>query len=402
MFILYDILYFLIFLIYCPVLFFRRKLHEGYKQRFGQIPQGTVERLKNKKNIWIHAVSVGEVLAIVDFIKRLKGRYPQFQIVCTSVTKTGFTLADQQLGGDCVVLYAPMDVSWVVGKFIRLIQPQVYIAAETEIWPNLYRGLHRNNVAVIQINGRISERSFKGYQKIKGIIRRVLAKVDLFCVQSELDYERMIAIGAPKEKVHITGNIKFDNLPANAGMDKTALGFAKDDLIIVAGSTHPSEEEAVLSSFKKLRDEFGSLKLIISPRHVERSQDISQLIASHGFQPLLYSQLNGRAVSSKDIVIIDRIGVLKNLYSIATVVFVGKSLAVGGGQNMIEPAFYGKATIVGPLTYNFKDVVRIFSHEQAIVQIQGADELFGEMRELLHDERKRNLIGANARKVVEK
>ncbi|HLF18097.1 MAG TPA: 3-deoxy-D-manno-octulosonic acid transferase [Candidatus Omnitrophota bacterium] len=370
--------------------------------RFGNIPEATVDRLKSKKNIWLHAVSVGEVLAMTDFIKQLKARYPRYQIVCTSVTKTGYALANQRLSGDCVVLYAPMDLSWVVGKFIRLIRPKVYIAAETEIWPNLYRALHRNNVAIIQVNGRISERSFRGYQRIKNIIRRILAKVDLFCVQSELDYERLIEIGAPKEKVHITGNIKFDNLLSNNRLEKTALGFSKDDLIVIAGSTHPREEEIVLNAFKKLQNEFGPLKLIISPRHIERSQEVAQLVATHGFKPLLYSALNSKAVSEKEIVVVDQIGILKNLYSIATVVFVGKSLAVGGGQNMIEPAFYGKPTIIGPLTYNFKDVVRIFLNEKAIVQIQRADELYGKMRELLEDQNKRQNIGANAKKVVEK
>jgi len=399
---LYDLIYVIVFIFYAPVLAARGKLHRGYRMRFGAIDADIERRLALKKNIWLHAVSVGEVLAIIDIIRRLKKRFPAHGIVLSTVTKTGFDMARQRLDAEDIVLFAPMDLSWVVKRFIRAIQPKVYIAAETEIWPNLYRCLHEARVPIAQVNGRISDKSYAGYKRVNSIIKRSLSCVDLFCMQSELDRARIIEIGADPARVHVTGNIKFDNLPEGEKLERRALGFGKDDIILIAGSTHANEEEMILEMIGRLRAQCPNLKLILSPRHVERTEDLESLAATKKFIPVLLSGLKGRPIENDEVVLVDRIGVLKDLYTIADIVFIGKTLAVGGGQNMIEPAAFGKPTLVGPMTYNFKDVVRVFLAEEALVQVADWQQLEEALKSLLDDKEKRERIGAQARQVVER
>ena len=399
---LYDLIYIIVFAFYAPVLAVRGKLHRGYPLRFGDIATNDQKRLAEKKNLWLHAVSVGEVLAIVDIIRRLKTKFPSHRIVLTTVTKTGFETANKRLDREDVILFAPMDLSWVVKKFIRVINPKLYVAAETEIWPNLYRHLHEAHVPIVQVNGRISDKSLRGYARVSGFIKKSLSYIDLCCMQSEQDRKRIIHIGAAPEKVHVTGNIKFDNLPEGEKLQRGSLGFADNDLILIAGSTHANEEEMILDVFNRLRGAHRNLKLILSPRHVERAADVKALVESKQLKASLLSHSNGRPVREDDVLLVDRIGVLKDIYSIADVVFIGKTLAVGGGQNMIEPAAFGKATIVGPMTYNFKDVMRIFLDEEAIIQVSNWQALEAALNELLADQKKRQQIGVKAKAVVER
>ncbi len=402
MFIIYDFILLILALLYIPYLIGRRKWHSGLWTRLGFVPSDLRERLSVQENIWIHAVSVGEVLAIEDFIFSLRQEFPHFKIICSVVTKTGYALAQERFENKAIVIFAPLDFSWIVKKFITLIDPEIYICAETEIWPNLYFFLNRKRVPIIQINGRISDKAFKGYQRIKFILKGILNCVDIFCVQTELDASRVKALGVKDNKVVVTGNLKFDNYPPVPAFTKESLGFATEDCLWIAGSTHPGEEEIVLDVYKRLNQEFSSLRLVLVPRHIERAQEVTQLIGKAGFEPDLFSKNVGIKLTQNQVLVVDTIGQLRGLYSIAGIVFIGKSLKGGGGQNVIEPAFFGKPIVVGPLTYNFKDIIKIFLRNQALKQIADAKELEDAIKYFLQNPSQGQAMGRRAKELVEK
>lgn len=402
MMIVMDIIYFFLSIGYLPYLFLKKKWHAGYSFRLGKIPEDLANNLKSSRNIWIHAVSVGEVLAITDLIERLWKAYPNDQIVCSTVTKTGYELAKGQLRGKALVIYAPLDFSWVVKKFVSLMKPRIYIAAETELWPNLYLTLNRHGVPIIQVNGRLSEQSYKGYRRLSVLTKKVLACVNLFCMQSQEDAQRIMALGADHERVEVVGNLKFDNLEQVGFSRLSDFGFQPTDALLIAGSTHPGEEEIILSIFKKLSVEFADLRLVIAPRHIERTEEIIRLVTSNELTAQKLSECFDQPKTAESVVVVDTIGQLRTLYSLATVVFVGKSLKGGGGQNMIEPASFGKATLVGPLTHNFKDIVAIFLKNDALLEVNNEEELLNEIRVLLTDTEKRVSLGQAAKSVVDR
>jgi 3-deoxy-D-manno-octulosonic-acid transferase len=400
--IIYDVIFVFFAVVYFPYLIIRKKWHPGFKARFGYFSPVLTKELDGKESIWVHAVSVGEVLAVVDLVAKLREEFPRYKIVCSTVTKTGQEIAREKLGGGCLVVYAPLDFSRVVRRFLRAINPKIYIAAETEIWPNLYTALHRAGVPVVQVNGRISDRSFRGYKKIWFLTKPILSCVNIFNVQSDLDAQRLRQLGAPPERVRVVGNLKFDNIPPRAGRSKNDLGFQDNEDLWIAGSTHPGEEGILIDVYARLVTEFTSLRLVIAPRHIERADEVIRLIESKGYKASRYSQGVGAGRDPKRIVVVDTIGHLKMLYGLATVVFIGKSLVVGGGQNVIEPACFGKPTIVGPLTQNFKDVVNIFLNEGALVQVNDKEELLRAVQELLVNPQRAVKIGEAAKQTVVK
>lgn len=401
MFILYDLIFLILAVLYLPYQTLRRKWHKGFWMRLGIIPADLRKILNERDNIWIHAVSVGEVLAIEDLIECLQEKFPSCQVVCSTVTKTGYHVAEGRLKNKAVVIFAPLDFSWIIRKFLFLINPRIYICAETEIWPNLYSFLHRNQVPIIQINGRISDKAFEGYKKIKFIAKKILSCVDIFCMQTELDAQRIKELGVEERKIKVIGNLKFDNLPSGVLFSRENLGFNPQDCLWIAGSTHPGEEEIVLKIYQKLSQEFSSLRLILAPRHIERTQEIARLIEQKG---LRVSQISAgaAAMQKEDVLLVDTVGQLRGLYGIADIVFVGKSLCGGGGQNIIEPAFWGKPIIVGPWTYNFKDVVRIFLKEKALKEVNNSQDLERAVKELFKNPALGKVMGERARKLVEK
>lgn len=402
MFIIFDIVYSVWLILYLPVLGFKGKLHRGYFMRMGHFPDTLKKQLSEKKNIWLHAVSVGEVLAVADLAEKLKERFPEKQIVCSVVTKTGYQIAREKLSQGTIVIYAPLDFSFVVRKFIQRIRPEIYVLAETEIWPNLFFFLNKNRVAIIQVNGRISDKSFRGYKKLGIIVRKALFNVNCFCMQSQVDADRILQLGARPDTVKVTGNLKFDNLPVEMSADDFAMPVNPQEQWLIAGSTHPGEEEIILDCYSLLRKKYNQARLIICPRHVERAADIYNIIKSKQMRPVNMSEINGIAVDQEAVIVVDTIGQLRNLYSLAKVVIIGKTFKVGGGQNMIEPAFFGKPVIAGPLTYNFKDVVDLLIHEKALVQVSSVEELKEELIELWGNAVRCQSIGMAARRVVEK
>lgn len=398
--ILYDVIFIVFAVLYFPYLIVRKKWHAGFSMRWGVFPRVLREALDSKSNIWIHAVSVGEVLAVAGLIKSIKDTFPFYQIIISTVTTTGYQVAKKTFADD-IVIYAPFDLSWVVRRYIRMINPKIYLAAETEIWPNLFWALYKRGIPIIQVNGRISNKAYAGYKIIKPFLQKIIQCVEVFCMQSDSDSQKIKELGAPADRVHTLGNIKFDDILSSETRDEAKFVLDNKARVIVAGSTHPGEEEILLDIFKTLKKEFPTLRLIIAPRHIERSDEIIGLIKQMGFLAEKFSQLN-HSLDGDCIIVVDSVGHLKSLYGLATLVFVGKSLKVGGGQNIIEPASFAKPVFVGPHMENFRDIVGIFLKEEAIIQVKDASQLLSKMKQFLRSPVEREKIGRRAKDVVEK
>lgn len=404
MIIIYDILFLVFALLYFPYLVINRKWHSGFWIRFGIFPDELKDALSRDKRkcIWIHAVSVGEVITVLELVDKIKTNLKEYKIVFSTVTKTGNDLAKEKLGKDAEVVYAPLDLSFIVKKFIRQVKPGLYIAAETELWPNLYNALEKEGVSIVQVNGRISDKALKGYKRMRFFTKNVLSCVKVFCMQSEMDCSRIISLGAAEEKVHMVGNLKFDGLNEKEEDIASLCGYLKEERLFVAGSTHPKEEELIVQVYKKLLTEFSDLRLVIVPRHIERSNEVLKLIETYGLTAVPFSDNPDMGKDKDKVLVVDKIGHLRQFYRFSKIVFIGKTFAVGGGQNMIEPASYGKPTIIGPKSENFKDAVRFLLSENALIQVKDEGELYAVMCDLLRDDKKSYEIGLRAQRAVKK
>ncbi len=401
MFILYDLIFLVFAIFYFPYLVIKRKWHKDFGARFGIFSKEARASLSQSTNIWIHAVSVGEVLAIAKLVTLIKGVFPPFRIVITTVTQTGFQLARKTFPQD-TVLYAPLDLSFTVRRYVDAISPKIYIDAETEIWPNLFLALRERKIPIVQVNGRISDKAFGRYKLISWLIKPVLNYADAFCMQSEFDAQKIKALGAHPQNVFAVGNMKFDDVRPGKNLSKSDLGLSEHDLVLIAGSTHPGEEEILLEATRALVKEFPQLRLITAPRHIERTQQIVKLVEKNNFTALLFSKFAQNRWNQDQVLIVDTIGHLKSLYNLATVVFVGKSLTARGGHNIIEPALFSKPIIIGPYTDNFKDTVSIFLKEKAVIQIKGKDDLLPALRNLLDNPKESEDLARAAKMVIEK
>ncbi|MFH1281919.1 MAG: glycosyltransferase N-terminal domain-containing protein, partial [Candidatus Omnitrophota bacterium] len=315
MFLFYDLVFLIFAVIYLPGYFLRGKLSAGFSRRLGFLPA----QLNLGRPIWIHAVSVGEAIAIKGFLGQLRQAYPGKKLVISTVTVTGNKIAQGLVEEGDFLTYLPLDFSFIVKHVLKRINPCMFIIAETEIWPNLISCLDELQVPVITVNGRISDSSYGGYRLIKFFIRPILRMVKQFCVQSELDARRLVSLGVGRQKIQVTGNVKFDiNLVPIAESVilsyRTKLGLGQFDKLLVCGSTHPGEEELILAAYQEVLLVFPKLKLLIAPRHSERSENISRLAAKMGFMPVLVSSIPTvcQAGINKLVFILDSIGQLFN------------------------------------------------------------------------------------------
>jgi 3-deoxy-D-manno-octulosonic-acid transferase len=401
---LYDIGFFIFSVFYLPTLIFKGKLHRSFGERFGAYSKEKLAALGSCKDaIWIQAVSVGEVALCRSLIPALKERFPANSIVFSTITKTGNELARKLFSKDAVIIYFPLDFSFVVRKAVSLIRPKVYVMVETEIWPNLLKTLSAQGVRTILINGRISDRSFGKYELARPFLKKTLEGIGAFCMQSETDARRIIALGAPEEKVRVTGTMKFDVDLVSAGSGegmRALLGLGNGDELIVAGSTHNGEEDAVLSAFKRLSKDFPNLRLLIAPRHVERASSVAHAVQRSGFVPVKVSKLAGPPAGISRVFILDTIGRLNEAFSIASLVFIGGSLVKHGGQNPLEPAAFGKPVLFGPHMFNFRSVVDVLMANDAAVQLKEGEDLFEKMFSLLNDRNRMRDLGWNAKRAL--
>jgi len=341
--------------------------------------------------------------AVIPLIRK---RFQSSTIVISTITKTGNDLAKKLFSNDAVIIYFPLDFSFIVRKVVNLVRPKVYVMVETEIWPNVLKELDARSVPSILINGRISDKSFNKYMLARPFLRKTLGFIHKYCMQSKLDADRIIAMGAPAEKVSVAGNVKLDILPSvprnTTGRTLETLGLKEGDALFVAGSTHAGEEEMVISAYDKLLADFPGLQLLIAPRHVERSSDLCRAVKTAGFNPVKVSDISVGRISlpAKKVFVLDRIGQLAEFYAASMIVFVGGSLVKHGGQNPVEPAILEKPVIFGPHMFNFRSIVTILLERDGAVQVQDEDELTRQILALLSDPDKRSSLGRNAKAAI--
>jgi 3-deoxy-D-manno-octulosonic-acid transferase len=385
-----------------------RKYIGSLGQRLGYLP--ITFNLDGEESIWIHAVSVGEVLTARAILPQLRERYPRLRIYLSTTTMTGQQIARNSLQFVDGVFYFPFDLGFVVNRTLRLVKPRLFIMMETEIWPNLLRACTRTGVRTMLVNGRISSRSYPRYRLARPFFRRVLTHVDRFCMQSDESARRIIAMGAEPDKVIVTGSLKFDSLEvpgastaADRGRNRVLRYFriSPSRPVLIAASTLKGEEEPIFEAFQRIRARLPETLLIIAPRKPERFAEVEQIAQRGGWNVARRSELPVDAEPRQDVVVLDTIGELAQLYQVATAVFVGGSLVDQGGHNILEPAVFGKAIVFGPYMQNFAEIARAFVEHDAGIQIRSGRELEAALLGLLTDPVRRAGLGAAARALVE-
>ena len=415
---IYDIFFIVFAIFYLPYFLLKGKYHRHYLQRLGIFDKDTFLRIAPKRPIWLHAVSVGEMKTAADFIAKMRKSFPSKRFVISNITKTGHDIATSVAKEEDIVIYFPMDLSFVVRRLVEFINPSLFIAIETEIWPNLITELYAKNIPIVLMNGRISPNSFRNYRLIRPIMRRILSKITLFCMRTERDAEKIKKLGASVDRVKVTGNMKFDSVFVKdenkieewPPFTNKSTWLPESSKFIIAGSTHRGEDDKILESYKALKKDFSKLKLLIAPRHIERAAEIGALVEKSGFKAVRISDIEEKCAGVKggttavwgdnSIFILDSIGRLRSLYKLATVVFMGGSLVPHGGQNFIEPAVYAKPIVTGPYLDNFKDMSELFARNSAMEIVHNEDELADSLRGLLSDEDKCNAMGERAKRIV--
>jgi len=372
-----------------------------FRERMGRLP--VYLNVDGDRSVWIHAVSVGEVLAARPLVPTLRERLPRHRIFLSTSTMTGNAVARKSVRGIDGLFYAPFDFPGPVRHALEVLNPSLLVLVETELWPNLIHEAHRRGTRVALVNGRISPRSFPRYRRLGRFLQRVLAEVDLFLMQGELHAERVRAMGAPPDRVLVTGNLKFDavepgRLPER--LSRLLLGNAAPRPLWVAGSTVEGEEELVLRAFHSVREQVPQARLLLAPRHPERFDAVPAMVEAAGFRCLRRSALDPLAWQDGEVMLLDTLGELSQVYALASVVFVGGSLVPSGGHNILEPAVAGKPVVVGPHMENFQEIAAQFRDEQALVEVGTADELGREVSSLLLDEGRRAGLGERARELV--
>jgi 3-deoxy-D-manno-octulosonic-acid transferase len=394
-----------------PYFLYQALRHNKYvgslRQRLGYLPVSF--NLDADESIWVHAVSVGEVLAARPLISELRRRYPSLKLFLSTTTLSGQQLARRGVSDVDAVFYFPFDWNFTVRRTLRLVKPRLFISVETEIWPNLLRECRRRGIRTAVVNGRISYRSFPRYRLIRPFFRRVLADVDRFCVQGEETARRLIQLGADPERVTVTGSLKFDSLqttPTPGRGPERVLRFFRlshNRPVLMAGSTLRGEEEIVIRAFNRFRSTpaGSNALLIIAARHPERFDEVERMCRHEGLLTVRRTALAIDAEPRADAVILDTIGELAQLYQVATAVFVGGSLVAAGGHNILEPAVYGKPIVFGPYMQNFGEIAEAFLANGAAVQVQSDREFEDEVLRLMTDPVRRARVGAAARALVE-
>ena len=413
MYLFYSVLLFVYFLAVLPAaafgVWFRGKEPGSLRERFGRLP-GAVNP-DRRPSIWVHAVSVGEALAARPLLRRLRAAYPRHRLIVSTTTATGQRVV-RGFGRDVdAVCYAPFDFPPFVNRALDRIAPELFLVVDTEIWPNLLRACRRRGVGALIVNGRLSDRSFRRYRLARGCMRRVLADVGRVCAQTEEWERRFVALGADPARVTVTGSLKFDAVggpPAEAGSDahtddrlRAVFEFARSRPVLIAASTLRGEEEPVLRGFGRVRQTAPDALLVIAPRHPERFDAARAIAERAGHRVRMRTALDPGRDPGADVVVLNTLGELGRLFDIASAVFVGGSLVPAGGHNLIEPAAFGRAIVVGPHMENFADVAREFVARGAAIQLRDANELEETLADLMRDGGRRARLGDAARAIVD-
>ena len=410
MYFLYSVTIVLFFVIMSPYFLYQairhRKYISSFSQRLGYLPLSF--NFDADESIWVHAVSVGEVLTARALLPQLRERYPRLRLFLSTTTRTGYEVARSNLQYVDEVFYFPFDLRPVVRRTLDAVKPRLFIMMETEIWPNLLRACRETGVRTVLVNGRISSRSYPRYRFARPFFRRVLAHVDRFCMQSEESARRIVEMGADRDRVIVTGSLKFDSLELpglspDRGRNRVLRYFRMTPgrPVVVAASTLKGEEEPVLEAFQRVRATWGNALLIIAPRKPERFDEVERLVRRGGWRVARRTELPVDSEPRMDVVILDTIGELAQLYQVATAVFVGGSLVDAGGHNILEPAVFGKPIVFGPHMHNFAEIAQTFTQNRGAIQVRSGAELESALVELLSDPVRRASLGAAARALVE-
>ncbi len=428
MYLLYSIIYTAALIFLLPFEYLKRPKqlrNRWIKERFGFYSE--LRTPNSAFVIWIHAVSVGEVIAAVPLIKKIKERHPVAEVIVSTVTDTGQKVAGERICDIAKIVYVPFDLPFAINNALKKFKPSLFIIMETELWPNIIKILGRSGVPVLLMNGRISEKSFGGYKKLRFFINDALKNISVFCMQNELYAERIMELGAEPDKIKAIGNFKFDTKPSSTVPEWTRIIKSKEqktkskEFVIIAGSTHRTEEDIILSAYMKLKKTFPETSLIIAPRHPERFKEVEELIKKKGIEYIKRSELAHSSLlivhSSKNpsishepsamshqlsgvIILLDVIGELASVYGACEVAIIGGSFIEHGGQNLLEPAYWGKAIVCGPHMENFPFIEEFYKKGGAI---RADDEnLYQIVKELLNSQEKILSMGKIAKELYEK
>lgn len=411
---LFDFLYLPAALIYAPVFFVKsRRADENprllFSERWGRIAQAKLARFKGRRVLWIHAVSVGEVMVARSFIGALRqaqlrdSAEQKYHCVLTTVTPTGQKLARQAEAEDLTAMYVPFDFSFCVRAFLQAVKPEALVLVETEIWPNLILLTKKQKLPIFLINARLSQKSLRGYLRVSALFNPVLSGITRIFSQDESDSERFRQLGIPASQVETSGNIKFDAAEPQQGdeaFSRKNLALSETDKVWIAGSTHPGEEKKVLDVFLRLRKKNPNLKLILAPRHIERAEGIIREIAETKISFRRWGEIN--ASLTWDVLLVDQLGVLKNIYALGNFVFMGGSWIEHGGQNPIEPAVYHLPVLHGPHVFNFKQVYEVLDSAGAAFCVENQEICFQKMEFFLNHPEEASRCGRLAGETVGK
>jgi 3-deoxy-D-manno-octulosonic-acid transferase len=404
-------------LFFLPGYFMKMVRRGGYREKFGQrlgiYDRELRVRLSRQRSTWLHAVSVGEVNIALKLANALRALEPDLQCVLTTTTTTGFALANQSVPSWIEVMYTPLDYWPIMRRAFAVIRPVRIVLVEAEVWPNLAAEADARRVPLVLVNARLSPRSEQRYRRFRVFVAPTFRRLDLVCVPEGEDIDRWAALGVPRDRIRVTGSIKYDPEGFDHTMEAERSGevvatslrhvspvLNPDRAVLFGGSTHRGEEEILTTIFLRLRQQFPSLQLFIAPRHVERLREIRSQLAALPLRVAPASEVAIDRESDADCVLLDTTGELQRWYDIATVVFVGKSLTAHGGQNPVEPIMAGKPVVFGPHMENFGMLARTLVSRKAAIQVRDADSLERAIVELLQDTEARQRLVQNAREVL--
>jgi 3-deoxy-D-manno-octulosonic-acid transferase len=408
---IYNLFWPLGLVFFLPGYFVKMIRRGGYREKFGQrlgIYDGELRsRLSQRKSTWLHAVSVGEVNIALKLANSLRALEPDLHCVLTTTTTTGFTLASKNAPPWIEVMYTPLDYWPVMRRAVSVIGPTRILLVEAEVWPNLVALAHERRIPTILVNARLSPRSERRFRRFRFFVAPTFRQLELVCVQEQDDIDRWAAIGVVRDRIHAVGSIKYDPNEGDRMSDRQpnveAPGFRKAAqlrLVLFGGSTHQGEEEILATIFLRLREQFPSLQLFIAPRHVERLREIRAQLAALPLRVTLASEVMVRRESDADCIVLDTTGELQRWYSIATVVFIGKSLTARGGQNPVEPITAGKPVVFGPHMENFATLAKTLVSRKGAIQVHDIDSLERTISGLLRDSEARQRIVQRACEVL--
>lgn len=413
MYIIYNILIILVFIfVALPYFLYRLVVEKGFGHRFrqnmGLVRREEIAPVADTNCIWLHGASVGEMVAISPLVKEIKNLMPERKILVSAVTVGGYDMARQIMPEADAIINFPLDLPFVASSMVSRIRPGIFIMVETELWPNFLRAIRERNIPAMMMNGRISEKSAKSYRYLSSLLRDMLNTINLFCMQSSIDAKYITQLGADPKKIIVTGNTKFDQTyaevsPEDLATYKTELGLGEDAWpVIVAGSTHRTEEEAVLTSFTAVRKKYPHARLIIAPRKLNRIEEIKKVNAKFGYEMGFRSKLKEMEGKRPEfpVLMLDTIGELGRIYAIGDIVFVGGSLVRYGGHNVLEPAAHAKPILVGPSMEDFKDSYSLLSKAGACRMVSDADGLAEAFLEIAGDDNLRKRMGEASIQII--